>query len=288
MSSGWVRVSKAKPCEICGRGDWCLISGDGSAVICPRVSEGAVKLCGDAGWLHRLRETDEGLTTRYRRHVRVQARPNSAFPMDQLARRCHEAVGQARFDQFSRQLGISETSLQRLWVGWSADHQAWSFPMMDEKYRVIGIRLRRPDGRKFAVCGGREGLFVPSRLPESGQILICEGPTDTAAMLDLGFASVGRPSCRGGARPLKSLVFGRNVVVVADNDAPGRSGAAHVARTLRLYCPAVRVMHPPTGINDVRAWKRSGATQADVEAAIEAATPGGVSIRCRRVSTNHR
>lgn len=45
------RVSRTAPCPICGRADWCLISPDGSAAICPRVEQGSVKECGDAGLL---------------------------------------------------------------------------------------------------------------------------------------------------------------------------------------------------------------------------------------------
>jgi hypothetical protein len=78
--------------------------------------------------------------------------------------------------------------------------------MMDVAGRVQGIRLRFSNGRKLAVRGGREGLFVPSGLAATNQLLICEGPTDTAALLDLGFAAVGRPSCAGGTRLLVELL----------------------------------------------------------------------------------
>lgn len=49
------RVSRQNPCPICGKPDWCLVAPDGSAAICQRVTEGAVKKCGEAGWLHVLR-----------------------------------------------------------------------------------------------------------------------------------------------------------------------------------------------------------------------------------------
>jgi len=49
------RVSKASPCPVCGRPDWCLVAADGSVAICQRVADGAVKKT-NAGWLHRLNE----------------------------------------------------------------------------------------------------------------------------------------------------------------------------------------------------------------------------------------
>lgn len=51
------RVTKRNPCPICGKPDWCLRAEDDSAAICQRISEGSVKQCGEAGYLHILRGT---------------------------------------------------------------------------------------------------------------------------------------------------------------------------------------------------------------------------------------
>lgn len=48
----WIRVKKTRPCPICGRPDWCLIARNGWAVICPRISQGAVGQT-QGGYLHR-------------------------------------------------------------------------------------------------------------------------------------------------------------------------------------------------------------------------------------------
>ncbi len=52
------RVSPDEPCLLCGKPDWCLIAKDGSAAICPRTPEGAVKDLGTAGYLHMLDEVE--------------------------------------------------------------------------------------------------------------------------------------------------------------------------------------------------------------------------------------
>ncbi|MFO0803614.1 MAG: toprim domain-containing protein [Gemmataceae bacterium] len=142
--------------------------------------------------------------------------------------------------------------------------------------QVVGIRLRCLDGSKFAVRGGKEGLFIPAtESSKSEPLLIGEGATDTAAMLDMGFTNVvGRPNCSGGIRQLVALVGLRRpnaVVIVADGDTPGRTGAANLASVLRVYASEVRVIEPPPGVSDIRAWKRAGAGRADVEALIVAA-----------------
>jgi hypothetical protein len=178
--------------------------------------------------------------------------------------------------------------------------------MSDCGGQTVGIRLRRPDGAKYAVRGGREGLFLPAGpVPTGGlsdsracasegtaadpqmegsRLLVCEGPTDAAALLDLGYVHVaGRPSCTGGVKLLAELVRRRrpgDVVIVADADEPGRIGADNLASVLVCYVPAVRVIVPPGGAKDVREFVRAGGIRADLDRAIEAAP-----LRRLRVST---
>jgi hypothetical protein len=147
--------------------------------------------------------------------------------------------------------------------------------MTDAAGTVRGIRLRGTDGRKWAVRGGREGLFVPEHIATDAPLVIVEGATDTAALLDLDFSSVGRPSCSGGVRLLIDLVEAwhpQQVIVIADGDAPGQRGARYLASRLVGYVPdGVWIVTPPRGVKDARAWVCSGATRLDVLDAIEAA-----------------
>jgi hypothetical protein len=277
----WRRVSKADRCRICGKPDWCLRSADGSAVICARVE--GLKRCGEAGWLHRLRyDGRKESFRRFARTISITNPANSVRRFDDLARRYTAAVDASRLTALAHSLGLSAASLLRLGVGWSVGHGAWTFPMSDSAGRVVGIRLRLPDGRKLSIRGGREGLFIPSDLAPDGPLLISEGPTDCTALLDLGFNAFGRPSCRGGVRLIVELLRQRNptrVVIVADADAPGQAGAADLARRLRLDVPSVRLIWPPDPIKDTRDWVRSGATRESVEAAINAAEDQQLVVR---------
>jgi hypothetical protein len=149
---------------------------------------------------------------------------------------------------------------------------------------ILGVRLRRETGFKFSVAGGKEGLFIPIESGfQTAPLLIAEGPTDTAALLDMGFASVvGRPSCAGGIKLLVELVRrgrGPEVVVVADGDEPGRSGADDLASVLVAYAATVRTVVPPEGVKDARGWLRAGGRRQDVEAAIRAAAARRLTVR---------
>ncbi len=273
-TQNWRRVSRSAPCPICERPDWCLLSADGTAVICARTE--TEKRCGDAGWLHRLRERPRQSERRRVRHISLPIGGRGP-DLARLAEHYRESVDYVRLQQFAAGAGLSVSALWHLRIGWSPEHRAWSFPMIDPDGNVLGIRLRRPNGAKFAVKGGREGLFIPRDIPVSSAdtTLICEGPTDTAALLDLGFpVVVGRPSCTGGIKLLVQLMTARKpveVVVVADSDEPGRRGADSLASVLVAYAPAVRVIMPPGGIKDARAWLQAGATRGDLDQPIAAA-----------------
>ena len=115
--------------------------------------------------------------------------------------------------------------------------------------------------------------------------VVAEGPTDTAALLDLGFQAVGRPSAMGGMRLLVEAALKwrpREVVIVADDDGPGQRGAANLARQAAVYCEVVRVITPPGGAKDARGWKRAGANSADLQRAIEAAKPRRLEVALKR------
>jgi 5S rRNA maturation endonuclease (ribonuclease M5) len=296
---GWQRVNRERPCPICERPDWCLVSTDETAAICARTE--SAKRCGEAGWLHRLRDSPRQPVRRAVRRICLPlACPGTRF--NELAGQFREAVDSCHLEQFADSLGLSVESLKALGIGWSWADQAWAFPMLSADGTVLGIRLRRETGKKFAVRGGKEGLFLPvgEAQGESGSVgsvrvgprgcysgdstlLICEGPTDTAALLDMGFDNVvGRPSCTGGIKLLVELVRVQQpaeAVIVADTDEPGQRGASNLASVLVAYVPAVRVIQPPDGLKDARAWLQEGGTRQDVEKAIAAALVRRLTIR---------
>ena len=300
-SSTWQRVSKRRPCPVCGRPDWCLLTGEPgnpTAAICQRVE--SAKPIGAAGWLHVLRDGGPTWSPRLRRIELSAARmaltpgpsPNGRGELDfaKLAADCRAAVRPKALDALAVALGVSVESLRRLGVGWTAKHRSWSFPMRSAVGNMLGIRLRLSGGRKLSIKGGREGLFIPEGIGAHDLLVVCEGPTDTAAMLDLGFSAVGRPSCAGGVKLLVELVRTvkpSGVVIVADADAPGQRGAEGLAAVLLAYSPAVRIVTPPAGIKDAREWKRSGATAADVLAAIDAAPVRKLRVSVCRKAGHH-
>jgi hypothetical protein len=194
--------------------------------------------------------------------------------LEKMAMQFERALNLEKLNLFAEELGVSVESLRRLKVGWDNQFKCWTFPMTDSEDRVRGIRLRLPNGRKFSQKGGSDGLFIPDDLRFDEMLLIAEGPTDTAALLDLGFDVIGRPSCCGGTWLCTELFrkhWPLEAVIVADADSPGQRGAQALADTLLPFAGGrrVRIIQPPDGIKDARAWKQAGATASDISKAIE-------------------
>lgn len=264
--SGWLRVHKRRPCLICGCSSWCLVQPDGSAAICPRISDGAVKDLGEAGYLHKLTGDSHWKAPQVRR-VKMQSKQPTDFGA--LVRRYQRNARPADIETFADTLGVFADSLQRLGIG--SDGSCWTFPVQTAAGVVVGIRRRFPDGDKRFVTGSKAGLFIPSDIPAGAPIIVTEGESDCAAALTLGFNAVGRCGCRAGAALLSDYCRGRDVAIMGDADEPGRIGARVLAEVLRIACPSVRILFPPTRVKDIRQWLQRGGSRADVERAIRLA-----------------
>jgi hypothetical protein len=171
-------------------------------------------------------------------------------------------AGKYGYHALANALGVSEASLSQLSSAWAPEHNAWAFPMRDGEGKTIGIRLRNMQGEKWAVKGSHQGIFLPEVQAQT-TAYICEGPTDTAAALTLGFFAIGRPSCICGGEQIKvacKRLGVRQIVMVADNDAPGINGAQKVAKEIGLPW---RMWIPQT--KDIREFLRIGGTRQMIE-----------------------
>jgi hypothetical protein len=175
----------------------------------------------------------------------------------------------AQIESLAGQLGVTVSSLRTLGCCWADKHNAWAFPMHDSNRNVIGIRLRNNDGKKWAVIGGKGGLFTPSAEHWQDTVFLPEGPTDTAALISMGFYAWGRPNCMAGNEIIKEAVklyHIRKAVIVSDNDElkqvgdkeqrPGLVGAKKLKSEIGIKSV---IFIPPT--KDIRDYLKNGATK---------------------------
>lgn len=267
----WIRVSKRHPCPCCSHFTWCSYSPSENLLVCMRTPSD--KPCKSGGWLHPL--DGEALATLPKKEWRP---PVPVIDFTGHALTCVEALTHP--EVLANMLHVSERALERLQAGWDTERQAYTFPMRFPQEKIIGIQLRYPD-RKLAITGSRNGLFWPEGVEIEDELLIlCEGYSDCAALLDLGYAAIGRAGCQGCVQMITSVLQQRrrHVVIMADHDMPkqrpdgtvwrpGQDGANQLAAAIRPHVRSVKVVKPPFN-KDIRGWVQRGASRVAVDALI--------------------
>lgn len=85
--TGWRRVSKNSPCAVCGKPDWCGLTGNDSFAVCMRESSGSIGETKHGGFIHPLnygadrvvQGTPHGTRTKRTKTVPKTCSPNSTL-----------------------------------------------------------------------------------------------------------------------------------------------------------------------------------------------------------------
>lgn len=299
---GWKTYPYGTACPICGHRDgWCGYTADGEFVTCMHTEgeDGAIKETSNGGYLHLAGPQDPN-----RPHVRqtikvgtvTSARTYEAQPW---VANLHAYARTQIFPQLrawlATDLGVSEESLERCQLGFlppgwvhPVDPRMWltarfpagvfTWPMLGPDFRVLGIRTRKPvDNDKRSITGGHDGVVMPIDADIIGkQVVFCEGPTDCAALLDMGFLAIGRSSNVGTVAHCIDILRAHKparVVIMSDGDEPGLKGSRLLAGRIWMLCDDLRIVRPPEGIKDIRKWKSLGAGRSDVLDLVAQAEP---------------
>ena len=161
--------------------------------------------------------------------------------------------------------------------GWK-EVERYPYQYIDESLLYEVVRYMKPDGQKsFRQCrpNGQGGAIwnldgiprIPYRLPQvldAETVYLVEGEKDVHTLEEWGLVA----SCNSGGSASSKLYTGwgeyfkgRNIVILPDNDEPGRRHAAAVATAL-IPAASVRIVElpglPPKG--DVTDWRDAGHT----------------------------
>ena len=135
------------------------------------------------------------------------------------------------------------------------------------RYDPKTFRQRRPDGKGGWIWNLDGVRLVPYRLPEvlkAKSVIVVEGEKDADALKAWGLSATTNAQGAEKWRQEYSEHFkGRRVVILPDNDEPGRKHAKAVARSLHEVAEIVRVVELP-GLphkGDVSDWIKAGGTK---------------------------
>ncbi len=266
------RFTRSRPCPICGGGDsaprgkgrrcWGYLSDDGAWAHCSREEyAGGLPLHqGSQTYAHRL-------TGDCRCGLRHDAATDGTTP-DRPADDPVVATFEYQDENRRTLFRVVRTARKRFWQ-------------------------QRPDGAggwRNGIGGVRRALY---RLPEllaaapDMPVYIPEGEKHVDALLASGLVATCNPGGAGKWRDeYAEALHGRHVVVLPDNDPPGRAHASAVAGSLRRVAATVRVLElpglPPKG--DVLDWLRAGSTVTELDRLAEATSDGPVVVRLETVA----
>jgi len=284
----WLRVTKGRPCKICGKPDYCTYTSNGKYAKCMRAK--SEKESEKGGWIH---PGDGSLVD-----CEFLAKKNKTkvdVDWDERGRsmaRCRDSV--AMRESVAEELCVTVSSLEQLFVGYGYDDYRGvdfsSWPERNSNGRIVGITRRFKTGDKMSMRWSSHGLFFADNwnlMP--GTVFVPEGGSDTAALISIGLNAVGRPSATGGMNHLPGLLKGteRKICVLAENDEaperrgeiqacpphcvccpycwPGLDGAMGIAKKLsgklhkRIYCTLI------PGHKDVRSWRTANPEASAVD-----------------------
>ena len=176
-------------------------------------------------------------------------------------------------DHVRSKLGLQPFSPKAAKGGWGEEQARYIYKTAaGEKYLLVrkfvdadGKKQFPPshwDGAQWA-NGKPKGDKIPYRLPEflaaapSAPVFIVEGEKDADNLAKLSFAATCNSEGAGKwTRDLNKHFRGRNVIILPDNDLPGRAHAESVAASLQGIAASIRIVElpdlPPKG--DVSDW----------------------------------
>ncbi len=134
-------------------------------------------------------------------------------------------------------------------------------------------------------------------LPSDKPYLVVEGASDVLAAYDIGFVGIGKPNNISGHGLLGTLIKGKQVVILGENDKkvddswPGKAGMEITFDKIHGLCDAVMVM-PPTGVKDLRVWLECGVTDDELLEYINAnasiKVEDNINVKIERKNKRHK
>ena len=122
------------------------------------------------------------------------------------------------------------------------------------RFEPKSFRQSRPDGRGgwiWNLNGVQRVLFRLQEVIAADIVWVCEGERDALTLAELGLCGTSSPQgagkwsavCRDGKPP--EALRGKHVVIIPDNDGPGKKHAQDVAESLTGVAASVKVLELP-------------------------------------------
>jgi len=226
------------------------------------------------------------------RHQNGDAHPSARWHRTKHVWRCDVCVLGGGWMDLERRLGLTpephSKGVGRIVATYDYRDEHGTLLFQQVRFRPKNFRLRRPRGAglpgaaigcsqhnwSWKLNGARLVLY---RLPElldadpTSTVCVCEGEKDADALAKLGLIATTNPMGVGKWRgDYNKVLSGRHVVILPDNDKPGREHAERVARGLKDIAASIKIINLPNLAEkgDVSDWLAAGGTREQIEALV--------------------
>jgi Protein of unknown function (DUF3631)/Toprim-like len=130
------------------------------------------------------------------------------------------------------------------------------------RYQPKDFRIRRPDGKGSWIWSADINLRTIYNLPNvsiTADVIWTEGEKDAETAKTLGFTATTAGGSTSWQERFSAYLMGKNIVIIADADEPGRKHARQVAKSLHGKA-SVKVLELP-GAKDLAEWVERGGTR---------------------------
>ncbi|MDE2103409.1 MAG: hypothetical protein KGL39_39575, partial [Patescibacteria group bacterium] len=144
-------------------------------------------------------------------------------------------------------------------------------PGADGRAKDFTQRIPIPGGYSYTVKGVRRVLYRLPNVLAASEVWICEGEKDVHTLEQLGLVATTNA---GGARQpwlpeYTQSLAGKDVIIVPDNDEPGRARGELIARELAGKAERVTTVILPDSCKDVTDYIEAGNSAHDLKILVE-------------------
>jgi hypothetical protein len=189
---------------------------------------------------------------------------------------CHACGAKGGLRKLAEHLGMEVPTMQEFEATY--DYKDRDGKLLYQQTRRPGkeFRFRRPDGKGGWIWNLHGVGQVLYRLPElvahpDKSVFIVEGEKDADRLAREGLLATTNPSGAGKwKKEYSQTLKGRDVVILPDNDEPGKTHGQEVAKSLHGIAKSVKVVDLP-GLSekgDVSDWLEAGHTVEELQALV--------------------
>lgn len=182
----------------------------------------------------------------------------------------HEVDFPASKNALAKEAGLTTETQKKIVKVYDYVNESGNLLHQTVRFEPKSFSQRRPDGKEGWIYNLKDVRLVPYNLPEiikTKSIIIVEGEKDADNLKALGLTVTTNSMGADKWKPEYNEYFkDKRIVILSDNDKPGRDHALQVAKNLKSITESIKVIELPDlkEKGDVSDWIAQGHTKEEL------------------------